>query len=215
MQKLLILGAGGHGKVVADIAASTHQWSEIAFLDDRYQEIKQVISWKVLGSYAQAKELSKYFSHAIVAIGDNQTRLNLSKELEQLGFSLPIIVHPSAFVSTHATVGAGSVVFPQAAINIGAVIAMAAIINTGAIIEHDCSLDAGVHVSPNAALAGGVIVGKASWLGLGACVIQKITIGANVIVGAGAVVTQNIPDNVTAVGVPAKVIKNANANARK
>lgn len=212
MQRLFIIGAGGHGKVVADTAALLGQWSEIAFLDDRYPDIKQVNTWSVIGKLAQAKQFLGVFSHAVVAIGDNQKRLQLSQELQALGFTLPSIIHPSAFIGSNVNIGPGSVVFAQATINIDATIGMASIINTGAVVEHDCQLGMGVHISPRAALAGGVIVGDSSWVGLGACVIPKVTIGRRVIVGAGSVIIADLPDTVTAVGVPARVVNHAKAS---
>lgn len=212
MQKLLIIGAGGHGKVVADTAALLGQWSEIAFLDDRCPDIKQVNTWSVIGKLAQAKQFLDVFSHAVVAIGDNQKRLQLSQEIQALGFILSTIIHPTAFIASNVNIGPGSVVFAQAAINIDARIGMAAIINTGAIVEHDCKLGAGVHISPSAALAGGVLVGDGSWIGLGASVVPKVTIGSQVIVGAGSVIIRDVPSKVTVVGVPARVVNNAKTN---
>lgn len=212
MQKLLIIGAGGHGKVVADAATLLNQWSEIVFLDDRYSEVRQIANWKVVGKVAQAKEFCGKFSHAIVAIGDNHKRLQLSAELQQMGFILSVIVHPSATVSKDAILGPGSVVLAQAVINIDAVIGMAAIINSGAVVEHDCCLGKGVHISPNATLAGGANVGDGSWIGLGASIVQRINIGSQVIVGAGSVIIQDVPDQVTVVGIPARVVENAKAN---
>lgn len=206
MKKLLIIGAGGHGKVIADTATLLNQWSEIAFLDDRYPEVKQISNLSIIGKFAQAKNFLNDFTYAIVAIGDNQKRLQLSKACQQWGFILPSLIHPSAFVSSDVVIDIGSVIFAQVAINAGVKIGMASIINTGAVIEHDCCLGNGVHISPNAALAGGVTVGDESWIGLGANVIQKISIGSQVKVGAGSVIIRDIQDQVTVVGIPAKEI---------
>jgi len=205
IRKLLILGAGGHGKVVADAASAMQYWEEIAFLDD--DEKKGNLPYKVLGSMRQLPEFIKSFSTVIVALGNNHKREELLKKSAELGFILATIIHPRAYVSKYAAVEPGTVVFAHAVINPYAKVGFGSIINSAAVIEHDCVLDTAVHISPNAALAGAVTVGKYSWIGIGSNIIEKITIGDNVIVGAGSVVIENIPNNSIVVGVPAKVIK--------
>lgn len=207
MPGLLIIGAGGHGKVVADTAYETGQWEKIAFLDDRYLELKSLLRWPILGSIAQAPLFISEYSEAIVAIGNNSLRFELLQYFKELGFGLATILHPTAFVSQFAKIGTGSVVFAQAAINAGAQIGSASIVNTGAAIEHDCFIGNGVHISPGVHLAGEVKVGNYSWIGIGASVVQQISIGENVIVGAGAAIIASIPENTTVVGVPGRIIK--------
>lgn len=204
MSNLLIIGAGGHGKVVADAASSMQKWDKICFLDDSVISSNRMA---VVGRLDYLSELTKDFSDVVVAIGDNYKRSELLLKSRNLGFNLPAIIHSHAWISSSAEIGAGSVVFAGAIINAGAKIGFGSIINTSAVVEHDCVIDDYVHISPKAALAGRVRVGECSWIGIGANIINGIQIGENVIIGAGSVVIDDIEDNVVVVGVPAKVIK--------
>ena len=207
MSGLLVIGAGGQGKVVADTAYEHGHWKKIAFLDDRYPELNSLLSCPVLGKIEHAPLFSHEYSDIVVAIGNNLVRVKLIRHFKKIGFSIPIVVHPSAFVSKFAKIGSGSVIFAQGVVNAGAEIGIGCIVNTGATVDHDCSIGDGVHVSPGAHLAGEVKIGSYSWIGIGSAVIQQISIGKNVLIGAGTVITKNIPDDVTVVGVPGKIIK--------
>ena len=202
-ERLLIVGAGGHGKVVAD-AARAAGWPEIAFVDDHYPMLAQTASWPVLCAVDELLSDPPACRAVVIAIGHNQARFGLQQRLRDAGFTIATIIHPSAIISPDTQIGAGSVVLARAVINIDARIGEACIINTGAIIEHDCQLGNGVHVSPVAALAGGVRIGDYSWIGIGSAVRQRIRIGNEVVVGAGAVVVNDIADQATVVGSPAR-----------
>jgi sugar O-acyltransferase (sialic acid O-acetyltransferase NeuD family) len=206
MSALLIIGAGGHGKVVADAALETGKWDEIVFLDDAWPEKKKNGRWDIYGKTDQLADCKERFASAVVAIGNNHLRMELQSKLVAAGFEVVTIVHPSAQVSRFARLGAGCVVFANAVVNVDAEVGDAAIINTAATIDHDCRLGKGIHVAPGANLGGGVTVGDFSWIGIGAAVRHYIAIGADVAVGAGAVVVSNIEDGVTAVGMPASPI---------
>ena len=204
MKKLLVIGAGGHGKVLAEAATDTKMWDDIAFLDDRYPDCVSVLNWKVIGRVDDAHKFLKTFSSLVVGIGNNRGRVEFLKKFKQVGFKLPVIVHPCAFVSSSVVLEEGVVVFAQAAINSQAIIGLGGIINTGATVDHDCILEQGVQVCPGANIAGGVQVGQNSWIGIGACIKEQVVIGREVMIGAGAAVVKNIPDSVTALGVPAR-----------
>jgi len=207
MSGLLVVGAGGHGKVVAEAALSMDSWEKIAFLDDLFPKIKEVLRLPVVGSVDDASLLREEYPNIVVAIGDNATRLHLLERFSGEGFRLSFIKHARSEVSPTAKVGAGVVIFAQVAVNAETRISDGVIINTGATVDHNCILGEGAHVSPGAHLAGNVDVGRNSWIGIGASIVPGIRIGSNVIVGAGSVVLDDIPDNSVAVGVPAKVIK--------
>jgi sugar O-acyltransferase (sialic acid O-acetyltransferase NeuD family) len=207
MAGLLIVGAGGHGKVVADTAVEMGKWENVAFVDDRYLQLKTVLTRPVIGNILQTPLFLAEYSDIIVAIGSNSLRFELLRRFRNMGFYLPTLVHPTAFISRSATIGAGSVVFAQVAVNAGTQLGMGSIVNTGATIDHDCVVGDGVHISPGAHLAGEVQIGNCSWIGIGSSILQQISIGENVIVGAGAAITVNIPRDVTVVGVPGKIIK--------
>ena len=204
MSALLILGAGGHAKVVAETAIASGVATQIAFLDDRC--LPPVLSWPVIGtlSHALHSDLRDRFCCAVVAIGHAATRLQWIKELENLGYTMPPLIHPKAWVSPSASLGPGAVIFAQAAVQAQASLGTGVIANTGCSVDHDVVLADGVHVCPGARLAGEVNVGARSWIGIGASVIQQARIGSDVTVGAGAVVVQDLADGVTAVGVPAR-----------
>lgn len=191
MNRLIIIGAGGHGRVVADAAAVPS-----VFLDDN-ESIEGVV-----GTPSELSNVTTKDDGVVVAIGDNRTRLAVLGGIEQAA----TIVHESAVVSNSVTLGVGTVVFAGAIINAYATTGIGCIVNTGATVDHDCELDDGVHISPGANLGGNVKVGECSWIGIGACVKHGVTIGKNVIVGAGAAVVQDVPANTTVVGVPAKEI---------
>jgi sugar O-acyltransferase (sialic acid O-acetyltransferase NeuD family) len=191
MSKLIIIGAGGHGKVVADAAAC-----EYVFVDQQANVQEGVHAMKELSSLQSSDH------QVIVGIGNNETRLQVLAGLRNVA----TIIHKDASVSSTTSLGEGTVVFAQAAINPDTSIGRGCIINTGATVDHDCKLDDGVHISPGANVGGGVTIGTCSWIGIGASVKHGVTIGKNVTVGAGAAVVSDIPDNATVVGVPAKEI---------
>jgi sugar O-acyltransferase (sialic acid O-acetyltransferase NeuD family) len=207
MAGLLIIGAGGQGKVVAHIASALGLWDKIAFLDDKFQELTMVHEWRVVGKLSDAQDFLDEYKEAIVAVGDNRSRLGLMEKLMDYGFTFPVLVHPDASVSRHTTIGEGSVICAQAAVIIDARLGRGSIVNTGASVGHDCGLGDCVHVAPGVRLAGGVTVGDCSWIGIGAVVKEQVAIGRNVIVGAGTIVIRDVPDNVTVVGAPGRIIK--------
>ncbi len=211
MTSLLLLGAGGHARVVAETALATGRFSRVAFLDDRSSgsvQLPDQLGWPVIGPFAAAldPQIRQQFPAALVAIGNAVERLQWLPRLAAIGYELPVLIHPTAWVSPSASLGSASVVFAQAAIQAQAVIGSAAILNTGCSVDHDVQLGDGVHICPGARLAGGVQVGHRSWIGIGASVIQQVLIGTDVTVGAGAAVVRDLPDGVTAVGVPARML---------
>lgn len=214
MASLLLLGAGGHARVVAETALSTGRFSRIAFLDDRCSgpgQLPDQLGWPVIGPFSAAydRQTCQQFQAALVAIGNAAVRLQWLSRLAAAGYELPIVIHPTAGVSPSAQLAAGSVVLAQAAIQAQAVIGSGVILNTGCSVDHDAQLGNGVHICPGARLAGEVHVGDRSWIGIGSSVIQQVCIGSDVTVGAGAAVVRDLPDGVTAVGVPAQVLPTA------
>ncbi|MEW5942683.1 MAG: NeuD/PglB/VioB family sugar acetyltransferase [Pseudomonadota bacterium] len=205
MKRLAVLGASGHGKVVAD-AAELAGWNEIVFFDDAWPSRNTNGIWKVAGDTTSLLAAGGQFDGVVVAIGDNRVRLEKQNLLLERSLPVVSVIHPAAVVSRYAAIGTGSVLFAGAVVNAGAALGQGCIINTGASVDHDCVLEAGVHVSPGARLGGAVRVGKITWIGIGACVRQCVSIGAGAMVGAGAAVVSNVPDSVTVVGVPARAV---------
>lgn len=207
MSKLLIVGAGGHGKVVAEAAVSMERWESIVFFDDRYRELDGSLPWPVIGSFDTATKDNMEYTDIVVAIGDGRKRLELLDRYIGQGFKAPVVIQAGAWISPTAKLGAGSVVLAQAAINAAAHIGRGCIINTGATVDHDCNIGDGVHICPGIHLGGGVNIGRLSWIGIGTSVIHNTTIGEKVIIGGGSVVIGDLKANHTYTGVPAKLIK--------
>ncbi|SDJ09508.1 acetyltransferase [Billgrantia gudaonensis] len=203
--KLAILGASGHGKVVADTALQAG-WTEVVFYDDAWPELEENGAWSVAGDTAALLSQLAEFEGVVVGIGNNRTRLAKTRKLACAGARLATIVHPRAVVSSQANIGRGSVVFAGAVIQVDSQLGEACIVNTNASIDHDCQLAPGIHVCPGVNLAGLVTVGEACWIGIGASVKQQVRIGAGVTVGAGAAVIRDIPDGEVVVGVPARAL---------
>lgn len=203
--KLLILGAGGHGKVVADIALQMSKWSEIYFLDDN-KTLDTVLGIKIIG---QSSHWMEYLTdHDIfVAIGNNEARRGLIEQLEISGATIPLIIHPSAIIGSSVELGKGTVVMAGVVINCCTRIGKGCIINTSCSIDHDCNIGDYVHVSPGVRVAGSVVVGDMVWLGVNSTVINNIKITKKCIIGAGATVVSNLLDTGTYVGIPTRRIK--------
>ncbi|MBD58415.1 acetyltransferase [uncultured Pseudoalteromonas sp.] len=205
VKQLAIVGASGHGKVVADLAELLGY--KVYFYDDAYPTKTQLEHWNVVGTFTDLLARKGEGIEVIIAIGNNLVRKQKCNELKQFGFDLARLIHPSATVSRYAKVAGGSVVFAGSVINAFAEIGPGCIINTSSIIEHDTKVGEYSHICPNTALAGAVTIGECCWVGIGSQVIQLISVGDNTLVGAGSVVVKNLPANVTAFGSPAVVVK--------
>lgn len=206
MKRLAILGASGHGKVVADTAECLG-WGRIEFFDDAWPNSSFNGAWPIVGNSIDLLGRLAEYSGVVVAIGNNTIRSNKLRELSAAGAPLVTLIHPGAFVSKYARVGDGGVIFAGVQVNAYATIGNGTILNTACSVDHDCVLAEAVHISPGAHLAGGVKVGSRSWVGIGASARQLITIGDDVVVGAGAAVVNDVPDGFVVAGVPAKRIK--------
>ena len=203
--KLLIIGAGGHGKVIADIALQMKKWDEIAFLDDN-EDLKTVMGLKVLGKLSEVSKFIKEWD-LFAAIGHNAHREKLINQFEALGATLPILIHPNAVIGEQVQIGIGTSVMAGVIINCCTEIGKGCIINTGAKIDHDNIIRDYVHISPGAQLAGTVTINKGCWVGIGSIIINNINIIDHSILGAGAVVVKDIIKPGTYIGIPAKMKK--------
>lgn len=203
MTKCAILGASGHGKVLAELA-ELNGYREIHFFDDRWPALINVEHWNVLGDSYVLLENADSYDLVVVAIGNNRIRLPKVKELEQAGAVLKPLIHPSASVSQYAQLGVGTVVMANAVLSPFVTVGVGCIINTSSSIDHDCIIADGVHISPGANLAGSVNVAECSWVGIGSQVKQLVTIGKDATIGAGATVVGDVPARITVVGTPAR-----------
>jgi sugar O-acyltransferase (sialic acid O-acetyltransferase NeuD family) len=203
-KKLLIIGASGHGKVVADIALKMNRWQSIAFLDDD-ENLKTSMGIEVIGKSGKSFEFIDEYE-ICVAIGNNTIREKLQSELKSKGAIIPTLIHPSAVIGEQVNIGSGSVVMAGVIINCCTKIGEGCIINTGSTIDHDNVIGAFAHVSPGVHLAGTVNVGVGSWIGIGSTVSNNVTITGDCKVGAGAVVVKDISEPGVYVGVPVRRI---------
>jgi len=202
---LYLIGAGGHGKVAADIAELSG-YTKITFLDSAYPAKKNNGPWPIVGNYEDFVTRNDFSGQLFVTIGDNSNRAKVWNSFTIA--DSPKLIHPTATIAKNVELGSGSLIVAGVIINPYAKIGRAVILNTACTIDHDCQLDDFVHISPGANLAGEVHVGEASWIGIGASVNEGISIGRHSIVAAGAVVTNDVPDYATVMGVPAKEVTN-------
>lgn len=202
MKKLALLGAGGHARVIADMALISG-WSSVSFFDEAWPEKSRNGAWDVTGNISMLIENISNFDGVVVAIGDCDTRSKMQQQLVKAKAPLATIIHPGACVSPRANLGIGTVVMANAVINAFASFGDGCVVNSGAIVEHDCSIGEFVHIAPGATLLGTVTVGNHTWIGAGSTVRQGETIGKNVMVGAGSVVVKPVPDGLTVAGCPA------------
>ncbi|MBQ9886576.1 MAG: acetyltransferase [Lachnospiraceae bacterium] len=201
MKQLIIIGASGHGKVIADIALK-NQYDIVGFLDDN-DKLTEIIGYPVLG---MTKEIDRYKDDCefVIAIGSNSIRERIANSFNVKWATL---IHPSAVTGLNVQISEGTVIMANAVINPDSRIGRHCIINTGAVIEHDNIVDDFSHVSPNATLAGTVHIGKRVHIGAGAVVRNNLSICDNCVIGAGGAVVKDITEEGTYVGVPVRRLR--------
>lgn len=198
MNRLVIIGAGGHGKVIADCALK-NGYTEICFVDDHAKGM--CMGFPIIGTTSDLDMLNDDATDFLIGIGSNHVRKRIAER-----YALPWItlVHPSAQLAVDVKLGIGTVVMAGAVINASAQVGEHCIVNTCAVVEHDNMLGDYVHISPGAALGGTVCIGSLTHIGIGAVVRNNIEISGNCTVGAGTVVVKNIDFGGTYIGVPAR-----------
>ena len=200
-ENVIIIGAGGHAKVIADIIIKSGD-RLIGFIDDNLPKDSMVINYPVLG---KTEDIYKFGDTAsfIIGIGNNYTRKQIA---ERHDIKWHTAIHPSAVISIDVDIGEGTAIMANAVINPSTKISRHCIINSGAVVEHDNTIADYVHVSPNASTGGTVNIGALTHIGIGAVVKNNISVSSECIVGAGAVVVKDIVDKGVYVGVPAKKV---------
>lgn len=197
-RKLVIIGAGGHGKVIADMALK-NGYQDISFIDDN--ATGKCMGFPIIGNSQLLEKLDKLKNDFIIAIGNNHIRKRIADSHEVNWIKL---IHPSAQIAYGVEIAEGTVVMSGAVINSDTIIGRHCIINSCAVIEHDNNLGNYVHISPNAALGGTVTIHDLTHVGIGSTVKNNVTIGSEITVGAGAVVVKDLLECGTYVGVPAR-----------
>lgn len=201
---VVLFGASGHGRAVADVLARLYIViaARVDPTSTAADDVPHLTSDEDGIRLAQSEDLC-----AVVAIGDNRRRVDLTRKIEEAGLALPSIVARTATVHRTDSLGAGCVVMEHAHVGPGAVCGVACIVNTGATVEHDCRLSDGVHCAPGSVLGGGVACEANVLIGTGAVVLPLVHIAAAAVIGAGAVVTRSVSAGTTAVGAPARELR--------
>lgn len=206
----LIVGAGGHGRVVLDILLRGGLFDVIGFLDSNAElHGRRIDGVEVLGGVDRLPHIrtERDVTRCIVAIGDNGVRRSFAERIERDGFELINAIHPSANMASNVTMGRNVVVAAGALVCAHCQIGDSVILNTGCIVDHETFVGTATHVCPGARIAGRVVVESGAFVGIGATIIQSVRVGYESIVGAGAVVIGDVPPMSTVVGVPARTIK--------
>jgi sugar O-acyltransferase (sialic acid O-acetyltransferase NeuD family) len=198
----VIIGAGGHGKVVLDAYLRARPGASVELCDDAPEKSgMHVFGIRVTVPTGPITQLG---GTCHVAIGDNMRRRDFGVSILDAGLALISIIHPEASVSAHASIGRGAFIAARAVVAPSAVVEDGVIVNHGAVVDHDCRVGAWSHIAPGSVLGGAVTIGRACLIGSGAVVLPGLTVGDEAVVGAGAIVTRSVPAGVTVIGAPAK-----------
>jgi len=207
--KVIVVGAGGHGQVTADIllkhAASGGSLIAIGFVDDEERIWRtNILGLSVFGPIDMLDSIAH--DAVVVAIGANRLRFELIKRLLSRGEQLVAAIHPSAQIAYNTAVQPGAMICAGVVVNTGSCVGEGVIVNTGATVDHHTNLASCAHIAPGVHMGGNVHVGERTLVGVGATVLPTIRIGHDAVIGAGATVTRDVPDEVTVVGTPARVM---------
>lgn len=201
---LIIFGAGGHGKVCADIAVRMNLWNKIIFADENVAE-SEIIGIPLLNKNIDINSL-KENADIFIAIGDNQTRAKLFERFDLEGWNIVTLIHPTAVIATDVEIDKGTVLMANTVINSSTMISKGCILNTACSVDHDNHIEKFVHISPGSHLAGSVKIGQYTWVGIGTQIINNVTVGKSLLIGAGSLVTKSIYLKGTYYGVPVQKV---------
>lgn len=211
-RRLIVWGASGHAKVVADLSRLVG-WEIVGFLDDIAvsRRGEAFFGSTVLGTLDHVLEGGRKYIDVQIAlgVGENEARLRVARLLADAGFGCVTLIHPNATIAVSAQMNEGIVVAAGGHVGPDVLMGRAALVNTGAVVDHDCILGDGCHIAPHATLGGAVSIGVRTFVGANATVLPRLKIGSDTIVGAGSVVTRDLPDGVVAVGGPARVLRSS------
>lgn len=211
MEKIVLIGCGGHAKSIVDSIEAQGMYEIAGFIAEELNSDFEYRGYKIIGTDADLAALfNRGIKNAFVCIGymgKGNVRQKLYNTLKQIGYSIPVVIDPTAILAKDVWIEEGTFVGKRAVVNSGASVGKMVIINTGAIVEHDCKIDDYTHIAVNATICGAAHIGQSCLIGAGATVIQEVKIGNKVILGAGSVASRKVEDEHIAVGVPAKAIR--------
>jgi sugar O-acyltransferase (sialic acid O-acetyltransferase NeuD family) len=200
-EQIVLFGAGGHARVVADAVKTQGRYIISAVVDPG----KAGTEFQGMKVQADEKDLAP--NNFIVALGDNLLRRKVFCQLEESGWAPVVVQHSSAIVASDAKIASGTVLFARSIVNPNSTIGKNCIINSGAIVEHDCHIESHAHIATGACLAGTVKIGEGTLIGVGCSILPNLSIGSWSILGGGSVAISDVPANSTAAGVPARIKK--------
>lgn len=207
MERIAVVGGGGHAKAVLDALLTGGAFEVVAVVVQEAGAVEELLGVPLAAEEALPCLRVRALAMGVGSVGDISVRERLFERLRAEGFEFPAIIHPSAAVSPNAEVADGVYVGPNATVCAGARLGFGCIVNSGAVVDHDCEIGELAHIAPGAALSGGVRIGRGSHVGTGASVAQLLTIGEGSIVGVGSAVVDDVPDRVVAAGVPCRVVR--------
>lgn len=205
---LLVLGAGGHARVLIDALLASGRIIAGIVDHDPHLVGTSLLGVPVIGGDEVVDQFPPHEILLVNGIGSVRTpdvRQDVYQRMKEAGYSFATVLHPSAVIAPDVELGEGAQVMAGAIVQTGTRIGYNSIVNTRASVDHDCRIGDHTHVAPGVTVSGGVTVGAMSHIGTAATIIQGVTIGAKAIVGAGALVLSDVPSQVTVVGIPAKV----------
>ncbi len=212
MPEIIVIGGGGHARVVISTLKKLPDYKIAGYIDK--DDRGKILGIGYMGNDAMLPSIKDDHSdcHAVIAMGSTdhrhvQTRKSLCEHLEKLGFTLPVIISPTAIINEDVHIDPGTTILDGAIINTGTRIGKCAIINTGCSVDHDCRIGDYVHIAPGVTLSGGVTVGSESFIGAGATIIHYTKITDKCVIGAGAVVIRDCMSKGTYIGVPARLMR--------
>lgn len=211
MKKIIVIGAGGHAKVLVDIILKEKKYHLAGFLDNNLETGTKVMGFEVLGKDENLLDVIDEYSiyGGIIAIGDNINRKKISENISNKinGFKFINCIHPAASIGNSVKIGVGNVFMAGSIINSSSCIGNHCIFNTNSSVDHDNLIDDYVNISPNVVIGGGATIKKAVQVGMGAIVLEGLTLNTNCIVGAGSLINKNTKPNSVYYGIPAKFVK--------
>lgn len=206
-QKIVVIGAGGHARVILALIEALGKYEIVGLLDRGNPDYDEKISgYSIVGEWSDLGRIFKQgVRQAALAIGNNKERADLYFAVKKQNMTMPALIHPKASLDRSCQINEAAVICMGAMIGPQVKIGSGVIINTGSIIDHETVVGDFSHIAPGVSMAGRVSIGEGVFIGIGTSIIDKVEVGAWTQVGAGSVVVGNLPSQVKAYGVPAKI----------